>query len=396
VVTAIPEIMEFEIDEKTDFIILGCKNFIYIKLGDGIFDQIKSEEAVEAVWKLVNEEAIKINNIHSICIKSVDLIMKTSLLRKSYDNITLLIVAFENFEKKIESIFKEHEKSKYPNKFLRTNDFDLNKLNSSKSLIRVETENYTSKNHFSKNTILESEPATFKNINSTLDNDYYNNTFNSQKKFNCFSNHIIPKLNKNSNHLIEHNNKAINLQNLIKNQIDTSTKNKSRSVNKQYLFNSNSVEINKEHLIKYTNNESLEKEKKSIDIPAINTAKKLNGNSNNFNNENVNKNNFYRNLFINEGQNLEKDPQALLREKESNNITIKNLTFEKTKKIKIPIKTNNNFFGLGVLNFNQTNNNKSPKKYNKDKFVSNTSYDKYREKSEFKYTYKRVNTETNN
>jgi hypothetical protein len=45
------------------------------------------------------KEEVKCKNIHSQCATAVDMIMKSSLIRRTLDNVTILKIAFENFEK---------------------------------------------------------------------------------------------------------------------------------------------------------------------------------------------------------------------------------------------------------------------------------------------------------
>ena len=89
VVTAEPDIFSFKIDSNCDFLILGC---------DGIFDQLENEEIINAVWHSCSKDNIS-NSIHSQSAIAVDLIMKSSLVRKTFDNITLVFIAFEGFDR---------------------------------------------------------------------------------------------------------------------------------------------------------------------------------------------------------------------------------------------------------------------------------------------------------
>ena len=87
VVIAVPDIISFKIEENMDFIVLGC---------DGVFDQLNNEEVTKCVWIT---EGNKLKNVHEQCGMAVDMIIKTSLMRKSLDNVTSLVIAFPNFER---------------------------------------------------------------------------------------------------------------------------------------------------------------------------------------------------------------------------------------------------------------------------------------------------------
>ena len=89
---------------------------------DGIFDQMSSGEIIDCAWMILNnnknnvylkkfdeyktndEEEIENTeynfenfNIHEKCGLIVDLILKASMLRKSFDNVTCLMIALTDF-----------------------------------------------------------------------------------------------------------------------------------------------------------------------------------------------------------------------------------------------------------------------------------------------------------
>lgn len=100
VITAEPEISQFTIDENVnDFIVLGC---------DGIFDRLSSINVIDSSWSAMLS-AIKQNQrqessivprkpltIHQITGKMADAILKSSAIERSYDNLTIVIIAFKN------------------------------------------------------------------------------------------------------------------------------------------------------------------------------------------------------------------------------------------------------------------------------------------------------------
>ena len=92
VVIAIPEIMSFSIDSDCDFLVIGC---------DGIYDQMSNKDVVECIWMPFKDNKAK--NIHAQCSLGVDMVIKTSLARNVLDNVTCVMIAFENFEKIFES-----------------------------------------------------------------------------------------------------------------------------------------------------------------------------------------------------------------------------------------------------------------------------------------------------
>ena len=102
VVSAVPEISQFTIDENVnDCIILGC---------DGIFDRLTSINVIDSVWSAM-AQAVKVSQrqeqsiitrkpltIHQISGKMADAVLKSSAIERSYDNLTVVIIAFKNLQ----------------------------------------------------------------------------------------------------------------------------------------------------------------------------------------------------------------------------------------------------------------------------------------------------------
>ena len=85
-----PNIYIFDLSkEDIDFFIMGC---------DGIYDQLTNKEILDAAWQVFknkNNENENIN-LHDQCGKITDFILKCAMVRKSFDNITCLIVCFKD------------------------------------------------------------------------------------------------------------------------------------------------------------------------------------------------------------------------------------------------------------------------------------------------------------
>jgi protein phosphatase 2C family protein 2/3 len=86
VLIAVPEIKSFIVKENVDFICLGS---------DGIFDRLSNQDVVELVWD-------KCSSFHEhdplvrVC-RGVERVINEAMSRMSYDNVTLLCVAFDGF-----------------------------------------------------------------------------------------------------------------------------------------------------------------------------------------------------------------------------------------------------------------------------------------------------------
>jgi hypothetical protein len=93
VVVSTPDVESFEINSEKDFLVLGC---------DGIYDQLSNDEIINCVL-MSQHEKIKKKTLHHQVGLSVDFILKSSMCRKTLDNVTCVILAFENFENKFNS-----------------------------------------------------------------------------------------------------------------------------------------------------------------------------------------------------------------------------------------------------------------------------------------------------
>ena len=91
VVVSTPDIKKFKIQSYHDFVVLGC---------DGIYDKMNDKEVVECVWWSVHENYNK--NVHESLGLGATNIMKNSLNWWSLDNVTIVIIAFENFQRVVE------------------------------------------------------------------------------------------------------------------------------------------------------------------------------------------------------------------------------------------------------------------------------------------------------
>ena len=116
VVVADPDVTAFRIDRnKHDFIVIGC---------DGIFDKLENRDCVHLVWQAclqdetgseplvnaVDEESLgnakqaktQDERRHKLAGLAVDSILKACAMRRSCDNITTVVIAFDNFYRKLD------------------------------------------------------------------------------------------------------------------------------------------------------------------------------------------------------------------------------------------------------------------------------------------------------
>ena len=120
VIISEPEIFFYDLNrDDVDFFILGC---------DGIYDQLSSKEILDIVWMLINEKEhpfIKqCKDIHNQSGLIVDLIMKSALTRKSFDNVTCLFIALKDLGMKFHNEIDKNEKDIDNNNNIKENKND--------------------------------------------------------------------------------------------------------------------------------------------------------------------------------------------------------------------------------------------------------------------------------
>lgn len=90
-----PDIKSFQIKKEHDFIVLGC---------DGIYDKMSSSDSINCIWKAAydnkNHPSVRgqAQDVHKMCGVGIEYILKNSLLRRSLDNVTAVIIGFSNFK----------------------------------------------------------------------------------------------------------------------------------------------------------------------------------------------------------------------------------------------------------------------------------------------------------
>ena len=93
-VSSEPCINILKIDERSDFILMGC---------DGIFDRLDNDKIFKKIWEY-KKKGKSINDIHSFCAQITDGIIKYSMEKDSVDNVSVVFIAFKNFENKMKEI----------------------------------------------------------------------------------------------------------------------------------------------------------------------------------------------------------------------------------------------------------------------------------------------------
>ena len=90
-VSSKPSVNILRVDDKSDFLILGC---------DGIYDRLNNDQILKKIWEYKKKGKI-INDIHTLCAQITDGIIKYSMEKDSVDNVSVAFIAFKNFENKM-------------------------------------------------------------------------------------------------------------------------------------------------------------------------------------------------------------------------------------------------------------------------------------------------------
>jgi len=97
VVIAEPEIRAMKIDKSCDFIALAC---------DGIFDKLTNQDVIKTAW---DSTQFRANDIHHQCSIAVEALMKESLIRRTLDNITVVMISLSGLKR---AMFPKANKTK--------------------------------------------------------------------------------------------------------------------------------------------------------------------------------------------------------------------------------------------------------------------------------------------
>ena len=285
VVISDPDIFEYNLDkDDIDFFILGC---------DGIFDQLTSDEAINCAWMVYNNKdntlITQCKDIHKQSGIIADLIMKSALARKSFDNVTCLFISFKELGNFISSennnIEINSDINKNKNEIININ----NKYNNNSNNI-----NRASTSYMNKRISLNIEIKNKENFNNNekkenkIDINIKNYRINKIPSGNIYTsnihqiNNILPKQEaKNDYNNINntpqiYNNDISNIKNSIRNKyklINNEKKNEIKKISSDNVIKPLTTEIknsnitNRQNYINNNNNTNI-----NTNIKPINTG----------------------------------------------------------------------------------------------------------------------------
>ena len=83
-VTAIPDITEFDLNEDYNFIVMGC---------DGIFDVLSNNDIMDCIKIVLKINKDKNKKINELCADFASMIIKGALVKESFDNLSCIVIA---------------------------------------------------------------------------------------------------------------------------------------------------------------------------------------------------------------------------------------------------------------------------------------------------------------
>ena len=258
VIVPVPDIFCFNLDEDDiDFFILGC---------DGIYDQLYSKDIFKCAWTVLNNnidlykkkihEKDKNNsfkgnygneiNMNTTSGNIVDLILKASMIRKSFDNVTCLFISFKNF-------FENYEKT-IQNKKLNEK-ININIINNKNILLRnksnIQNENISRKEPQILFKEKNKSEKTLTKDNIVLNNKELKNDNNEDEIFN--KNKISLNLKK-VNGAYSANKKKIRINSLPKQPLFSLNKNNEDNSTNLSNNQNNDKNMTVNNIITYNNN----------------------------------------------------------------------------------------------------------------------------------------------
>ena len=330
-----PDVYVFDFfKDDIDYFIMGC---------DGIFDRIKSYEIFKCVDTIVNKEKELINknvkfnncfntcydrkiNMNTTCGNIVDIILRLSMIRKSYDNVTCIMVAFKDL------IFGKNSNQK-------TNDKQFNNL-----IHSYDKNNFKSlKDKYNKNNnititkdihITKSENENRKNISQENNKHFYKKIDNNSTvnlDLNKLRNNYIyndrDKKNRNEKNENNKENENFNQNNNSKKIQSQSQEKKIRELITLFSINNKKRSDNDNTSFLYNTYNSKNKDKE-INSDFNNTQRTMYKNSILFNSSNIGENINNKNISL-----IENNKEKNESKNKSSTVSVGQITPNKYNKI---------------------------------------------------------------
>lgn len=100
VIIAVPDIVAFKITKEIDFIFLASILYLVNLIGDGVYDKLSNKEVAMIVYETVIDCIKSEDNYATLLHKITCNIIKTAIDKDSRDNISCILIIFENLYQK--------------------------------------------------------------------------------------------------------------------------------------------------------------------------------------------------------------------------------------------------------------------------------------------------------
>ena len=82
-VTAIPDITEFDLNDEYNFIVMGC---------DGIFDVLSNNDIMDCIKIVLRINKGKNKKMNELCADFASMIIKSAMVKESFDNLSCIVI----------------------------------------------------------------------------------------------------------------------------------------------------------------------------------------------------------------------------------------------------------------------------------------------------------------
>ena len=157
---------------------------------------LSNKEIINSIW-MTTQENVKLDDVHQQCSLSNDFLIKSCLNRKCLDNITLVVVAFENFERIFSypdyPVLHTYEDQPVSKKLLAQGD-NLNNRNNNNNNIAAKKQNFEKINKIRSDSVKNNPnlPASSKGPRPKINNFEENNVREMQNNKNGFMKQMTP------------------------------------------------------------------------------------------------------------------------------------------------------------------------------------------------------------
>jgi hypothetical protein len=142
---------------------------------------LSNKEIINSIW-MTTQENVKLDDVHQQCSLSNDFLIKSCLNRKCLDNITLVVVAFENFERIFSypdyPVLHTYEDQPVAKKLLATADnLNINRNSNNNNSIAAKKQNFEKINKIRSDSVKNNNnlPASSKGPRPKINNFEENN-----------------------------------------------------------------------------------------------------------------------------------------------------------------------------------------------------------------------------